>query len=114
MCVKPLQTASPLIKYGPLTQILAYLTAHSHPEMKRQLPTTVIDQIRLWEVEKNRLVSHQGFLYQLFASAEEYRQVLKYAQDMGYCIWSDDKQSMLFVSQLGHEHVKSYIKQKSS
>jgi transcription initiation factor TFIIH subunit 4 len=44
-------------------QILQYLTAHAHPLMLKRtpvLPVTVVDQIRLWAIEKNRLYDQAG------------------------------------------------------
>jgi transcription initiation factor TFIIH subunit 4 len=62
-------------------QIIAYLSTHAHPQMRRNvsaartrgcraradaraqnplIPVTVQDQIRLWELEKNRVKSEEG------------------------------------------------------
>jgi len=44
-------------------QIISYLTTHAHPQMRKNkplLPVTVQDQIRLWELERNRLKSQEG------------------------------------------------------
>ncbi|KAI8058357.1 transcription factor TFIIH subunit p52/Tfb2 [Syncephalis plumigaleata] len=46
------------------------------------LPLTVVDQIRLWEMEKNRLQTTQGFLYQQFARQQDFDTVLQYAQEL--------------------------------
>jgi transcription initiation factor TFIIH subunit 4 len=37
-------------------QIITYLTHHAHPEMNSSpvIPSTVVDQIKLWEMERNR------------------------------------------------------------
>ena len=78
------------------------------------LPVTVVDQIRLWELERNRLRSFKGYLYQMFSRDEEYEQIKKYAADFGYLIWENDKKRMLFVSRDGHEHIKTFIKQQKA
>ena len=47
-------------------QIISYLHSHAHPEMRKNTPTlpvTVIDQIRLWEMERNRLRAVKGLLF---------------------------------------------------
>lgn len=96
---KLLQTESPLIRfvvrntqqirtYTPFfaIQIIKYLTAHAHPQMRKNVsgsvetlwhrrikdrsqnpmvPVTVQDQIRLWELERNRLKSQEGMLYKI-------------------------------------------------
>jgi transcription initiation factor TFIIH subunit 4 len=96
-------------------QIISYLTNHAHPEMfltPPVVPSTVIDQIRLWEMEMNRLQTHDGYLYQMFNRFADYAQVKKFADDFGYVRWYSDEKMMFFVSAEGHEHVKGYIKQK--
>jgi hypothetical protein len=45
---------------------------------------------------------------------EDYQEILKFAKDFGYVLWSSDIKRRLVVSEEGHEHVKSYIKQKRS
>lgn len=45
------------------SQIVAYLSTHAHPQMRKQdplLPPTVVDQIKLWELEKNRIRDQEG------------------------------------------------------
>lgn len=54
-------------------QIISYLTQHAHPQMlktenKHPLPPTVVDQIKLWELERNRLTYTEGVLYSQFLS----------------------------------------------
>lgn len=54
-------------------QIIGYLTQHAHPQMlqneaKQPLPPTVVDQIKLWELERNRLTYSDGVLYSQFLS----------------------------------------------
>jgi transcription initiation factor TFIIH subunit 4 len=70
-----------------------------------------VDQIRLWEIERNRVRSFNGVLYQMFARQEEYEQVLKFATDEGFKIWSSDAKRMIFVSREGHEPIKNHIRQ---
>lgn len=54
-------------------QIIGYLKQHAHPQMLESesthtLPPTVVDQIKLWELERNRLVYSDGVLYSQFLS----------------------------------------------
>jgi len=54
-------------------QIIGYLKQHAHQQMltaeaKQPLPPTVVDQIKLWELERNRLTYHEGVLYSQFLS----------------------------------------------
>lgn len=56
-------------------QIVGYLRQHAHPQMlaaggeaSSALPPTVVDQIKLWENERNRLTYTDGVLYSQFLS----------------------------------------------
>lgn len=53
-------------------QIIGYLKQHSHSQMqtegKNPLPPTVVDQVKLWELERNRLTYDEGVLYSQFLS----------------------------------------------
>ena len=71
-----------------------------------------MDQIKLWEMETNRMRTIRGFLYEQFLQQEDYNEILKFAYHYGYVIWKSDAKRLLVVSEDGHEHVKSYMKQK--
>jgi transcription initiation factor TFIIH subunit 4 len=46
-------------------QIIAYLTTHAHPVLRHHtpiLPPTVVDQIRLWQIENERMSTSRGYL----------------------------------------------------
>ena len=65
-------------------QITHYLSMHAHPNMyseKRStvIPSTIIDQIFLWEQERNRLTFCDGVLYSQFNSQTDYEALKKYA-----------------------------------
>lgn len=54
-------------------QMTGYLRQYAHPQMlqaegKHPLPPTVVDQIKLWELERNRLTYTEGVLYNQFLS----------------------------------------------
>ncbi|CAB4384365.1 unnamed protein product [Rhizophagus irregularis] len=104
------------LKHGiTANQIISYLTSHAHPQMKKQtplLPPTVVDQIRLWEMERNRLVATECHLYKEFRNQGDYEMVLRHATNLGFVIWSNAKKRMFSVTEEGHEHVRNYIKKK--
>jgi transcription initiation factor TFIIH subunit 4 len=53
-------------------QVIMYLHTHAHPQMRKLeplLPPTVVDQIRLWELEKNRIRAQDGQLEEFFSRA---------------------------------------------
>ncbi|KAL1924399.1 uncharacterized protein VTP21DRAFT_7434 [Calcarisporiella thermophila] len=96
-------------------QIIAYLTTHAHSQMRKKspvLPPTVVDQIRLWEMELNRMQSTPGYLYQQFNTRADYELVVKYASDLGVLRWSSAKLRMFVVTVEGHEMVKAFIKRR--
>ncbi|KAH8827840.1 transcription factor Tfb2-domain-containing protein [Flagelloscypha sp. PMI_526] len=97
-------------------QIITYLTAHAHPQMHRQnplLPVTVQDQIRLWEVERTRVQSENGFLYTAFASQADYDLVLNYAKELGVVLWDNAMKRSFFGTLEGHALVKQFIERRS-
>ena len=65
-------------------QITHYLTMHAHSQMMNRdrntiIPATVIDQIFLWEQERNRLAFCEGVLYSQFNSFADFETMQKFA-----------------------------------
>lgn len=82
-------------------QIIAYLESHSHPQMQKSkpfLPPTVMDQIRLWEYERERMETHEGYLMRDFANEKEYQELVQYAKDNGVLVWQNDERMWFFVN----------------
>ncbi|TFK27834.1 transcription factor Tfb2 [Coprinopsis marcescibilis] len=98
-------------------QIISYLFTHAHPNMRKNnplLPVTVQDQIRLWELEKNRLKSREGYLYTDFASQADYELVLKYAKELDIVLWENAAKRCFFGTLEGHPIIKSFIERRST
>ncbi|KAF8224157.1 transcription factor Tfb2 [Tricholoma matsutake] len=98
-------------------QIISYLISHAHPQMRKNnplLPVTVQDQIRLWELEKNRLKSREGYLYTAFASKADYEFVLNYAKELGVVLWENATKRCFFGSSEGHMNIKAFIERRPS
>lgn len=109
-------------------QIISYLTTHAHPQMKKAnaakstsntagfppsvLPPTVVDQIRLWQLERDRLKATPGFLFKDFASATEFEAPCRYAEEIGVLVWKSEKRRMFFVTR--HEQVAAFLRSKVS
>ncbi|KAJ6015684.1 General transcription and DNA repair factor IIH subunit TFB2 [Penicillium herquei] len=107
-------------------QIIAYLMSHAHPQLRKQnaahstsntsgmppsvLPPTVTDQIRLWQLERDRLRATSGFLFKEFNNAAEYEAPCRYAAEIGVLVWKSDKKRMFFVSR--HEQVAAFLRQR--
>ncbi|GAA6017090.1 hypothetical protein JCM11491_003252 [Sporobolomyces phaffii] len=107
-------------------QIISYLTTRAHPQMvalhqSRQgkhnedqnlLPTTVVDQIRLWEHERRRIKHVEGYLYDDFSSEHDYDLVANYARDLRVVLLELPKQRRLVITGDGHQQVREYIKRR--
>jgi transcription initiation factor TFIIH subunit 4 len=94
------------------------------------LPVTVQDQIRLWELERNRLKSQEGhfifdfsldlfknretgYLYTAFASQADYEFVLNYARELGVVIWENSSKRCFFGTLSGHQNIKDFIERRA-
>jgi transcription initiation factor TFIIH subunit 4 len=100
-------------------QIITYLSTHAHPQLQKTsaaqgggpvLPPTVVDQIRLWQFENERMKTTPGFLFKEFESQKEYDACVKYAEDLGELCWRSDSKRMFFVRK--HEQLAAFIKSR--
>lgn len=99
-------------------QIIGYLKQHIHPQMlhgdiKNPLPPTVVDQIKLWEMERNRLTYTDGVLYSQFLSQADFNVLKEYAQSNGHLIWCNKEKRTMVVNKAGHDDVKKFWKRYS-
>jgi transcription initiation factor TFIIH subunit 4 len=104
-------------------QIISYLSTHAHPQMRRHgalksasntagmsvpvLPPTVVDQIRLWQLERDRIKATAGFLFKEFVSLAEYQAPCRYAEEIGVLVWKSDRKRMFFVTR--HEQIAAFL-----
>ncbi|KAI5477709.1 transcription initiation factor TFIIH subunit 4 [Pseudohyphozyma bogoriensis] len=96
-------------------QIIAYLTSRAHVQMRKQaalLPTTVVDQIRLWEKEGQRVTSVDGYLYDDFSSTGDFELVATYARELGVVLWELPEKRKVFVTADGHQQVREFIRRR--
>ncbi|KAG8708383.1 RNA polymerase II transcription factor B 52 kDa subunit [Ceratobasidium sp. 395] len=96
-------------------QIISYLETHAHPQMRKQnplLPVTVQDQIRLWEMEQNRVQEAEGYLYTEFGSQGDYELVLKYAKDCDLVLYESARDRQFFAKLEGHALIRQYIERR--
>ena len=116
-------------------QIISYLTTHAHPQMRRHaaaeqaallargiqtteqiarsapiLPATILDQIHLWQLERDRMTTTPGFLFREFSTQAEYESVTRYADETGVLVWRDDGKKMFFVTRL--EGVRGFLAER--
>ena len=104
-------------------QIISYLTAHAHPVMAVHgrsgqantghpaLPPTVVDQIRLWQIEGDRMKATAGYLFREFFDYGQYEACVKQAETVGVLIWKDDRRRLFFVTR--YEAVQSTLQKWS-
>ncbi|KAG5654027.1 hypothetical protein H0H81_008042 [Sphagnurus paluster] len=78
------------------------------------LPVTVQDQIRLWELERNRLKSADGYLYTSFTSQADYELVLNYARELGVVLWESPAKRCFFGTQEGHANIRGFIERRTT
>ncbi|KAG5913303.1 hypothetical protein E4U42_001298 [Claviceps africana] len=72
-------------------QIISYMAAHAHEQMHRTaaatnkpiLPPTVVDQIRLWQLENERMKTTGGFLFRDFDDHKEFADTARFAEEIG-------------------------------
>ncbi|CUA72646.1 RNA polymerase II transcription factor B subunit 2 [Rhizoctonia solani] len=96
-------------------QIISYLETHAHPQMRRQnplLPVTVQDQIRLWEMEQNRVQEAEGYLYTEFGSQADYDLVLRYAKEINLVLYESARDRQFFAKADGHALIRQYIERR--
>ncbi|TNY20418.1 RNA polymerase II transcription factor B subunit 2 [Rhodotorula diobovata] len=100
-------------------QIISYLSSRAHPQMRVQagsddklLPTTVVDQIRLWEHERRRIQTTDGYLYDDFSSSHDYDLVVNYAREIGAVVLEVPRTRKVFVTADGHLQVREFIKRR--
>lgn len=95
-------------------QIISFLSTHAHPQMRLKndpiLPATVVDQIRLWQIEGERMKATTGFLFKEFVSAAEFEAPCQYAEEIGVLVWKNEARRMFFVTR--HEQIAAFLKSR--
>lgn len=108
-------------------QIISYLEQHAHPKMieaataahaasfkhSSVLPPTVVDQIKLWENERNRFSFIDGVVYNQFLSEADFLTLRDFAQSNEVLLWQNERTRTLVVTKSGHDDVKKFWKRYS-
>ncbi|KAK7953800.1 transcription factor tfb2 [Apiospora saccharicola] len=97
-------------------QIISYLATHAHEQMHRLaaaqkkplLPPVIVDQIRLWQLDTERMSVCPGFLFKDFESVREYEDMANFAGEIGVLKWRNDRKGMFFASKV--EQIKDFSK----
>eukprot|EP00055_Hartaetosiga_balthica_P005486 m.16186 g.16186 ORF g.16186 m.16186 type:complete len:455 (+) comp4578_c0_seq1:68-1432(+) len=101
-------------------QILHFLKVHCSDRMILQehsvyspLPTTVSDQIILWEQETDRFKKKEGVLFRNM-DPKKYAQVVEFAIKEKVCIWKDPSRHAFITTIQGKRLIKQYYASLSS
>lgn len=96
-------------------QIIDYLSVHAHPQMRKNLvvlPPTVVDQIRLWQIEGERMKATGGFLFKDFTTTQDFEDVARYAEELGVLRWRSTAKKCMFVTR--HEQIADWLKRRAA
>ncbi|UYV75536.1 GTF2H4 [Cordylochernes scorpioides] len=104
-------------KYGiTAEQIINFLKTHSRSPkgaaQENPIPPDVIDQIKLWELERNRLSFMEGVLYNHFLSSNDFHRLEEYAKDINGLIFSNSQNRVMVVCKSAHEDVRRFWKRQ--
>ncbi|XP_068854702.1 general transcription factor IIH subunit 4 [Aphelocoma coerulescens] len=96
-------------------QIIHFLRTRAHPVMAKQtpvLPPTITDQIRLWELERDRLRFSDGVLYNQFLSQVDFEVLRDHARSLGVLVFENPGRRLMVVTPGGHPDVKRFWKRQ--
>ncbi|XP_044794264.1 general transcription factor IIH subunit 4 isoform X3 [Bubalus kerabau] len=96
-------------------KIIHFLRTRAHPVMLKQtpvLPPTITDQIRLWELERDRLRFTEGVLYNQFLSQVDFELLLAHARELGVLVFENSAKRLMVVTPAGHSDVKRFWKRQ--
>ena len=115
--------AAALAKGITADQLIAYLREHLHPHMLRSdparplvaIPPVIEDQLHLWEGERNRLRTADGYLYRHFGQGGGDQTALLEktvveAQRLNALLYVNYQKRMLIVKAQAHPIIKSFLK----
>ena len=102
-------------------QIIHFLRVHAHPQMitaagsgGHVIPLTLVDQIRLWELERERMKYQPGIMYSSFVSVLQWKNAKAFAETNDALLWSspepliDDAIGLILIIDPGiHEGMKA-------
>ncbi|XP_041371329.1 general transcription factor IIH subunit 4-like [Gigantopelta aegis] len=94
-------------------QILNFLRSHAHPQMLVKnpvLPPTISDQVRLWELERDRFKFSDGVVYSQFLSQNDFELLRDYASDLNVLVWENPSKRVMVVARSGHDDVRKFWK----
>jgi transcription initiation factor TFIIH subunit 4 len=94
-------------------QLVTFLKSHMHPVVQKaglSLPPVVEDQIHLWERDRNRLKSGEGYLYGQFPNDGAFKRTVTEATRLHAILYVNYSKMLLVVKGEAHPAVKAFIK----
>ena len=76
------------------------------------IPPNVVDQIKLWQLELDRIQTVEGYLFKDFANQREYDMLSTYATELGVLVWGDKVKRKFFVTKDGMAQVADFANRK--
>jgi len=96
-------------------QIIKFMHQNAHPQMLNRIPRipeTITDQIRLWELERNRITYQKGWLIDHFPSEAAFKEVVKFTKEKRTYIWSNDSKQLLFVTEESLPDIRDFSRKQ--
>ncbi|KII65601.1 General transcription factor IIH subunit 4 [Thelohanellus kitauei] len=76
------------------------------------IPYNVIDQLHVWEKERDRLHFTSGVLYTGFNHVKDFEDIVRYAESNNYLVYQNKTKLLVVVTDDGHDDVRSYWKSR--
>lgn len=96
------------------TQMTHFLKTRSHRVVANReegiIPMTVTDQLRLWELERDRFKMTESVLYSQFQTHADFEMLRNYAHDLGVLLFENAPRRFMVVSKAGDVDVRHYWK----
>ncbi|KAL0240587.1 hypothetical protein I308_106385 [Cryptococcus tetragattii IND107] len=98
-------------------QIIAYLSSHAHPQMYNSPPPllhpTIVDQLHLWDRERNRLQTEETVMYEFF-SKELFDDTVNEAKANAALQHAATSQKLLFIEPHTKPSITEFVKQRQN
>ncbi|XP_010540813.1 PREDICTED: RNA polymerase II transcription factor B subunit 2 isoform X2 [Tarenaya hassleriana] len=97
-------------------QIISFLQQNAHPRVADRIPSVpenVSDQIRLWEMDLNRVEMTPGHFYDEFPSREVFEAACDFGREWGALLWEDSKKMRLIVKSEIHTQMRDFLHSQS-
>lgn len=73
------------------------------------LPATIVDQIKLWENERNRFVFSEGVLYSQFLSQTDFEVLRDHAVATSVLIWQSERYQLFSIINVIHTEKENFV-----